>query len=503
MSNQPLCLPGLSCAFQSVPNIDGCCLNNPGGHFLQTQFWDPSPALGGNETWTVHGLWPDLCTGGFEQSCNSTRNKSPEEITHILTDASGTEDNEGTHPGLLQYMTKHWLSLDGRNSNLWAHEWNKHGTCVSTIEPECYARDQNKPNPPEQFPHNDILDYFTQTVLLYTTLPTFEFFARHGIVPSYEKTYELNNLLQAIRDSQHGRGVTIRCRNHNELSEIWYSFNARAELRNALDLWWDGNKMWNSWVPADPLHELTSNCPPNGIKYIPKDSMKPTPPSPTHTTTAETTTPTATQTNGPTAPPFTGKGRLMVKVISNPDFSSTGDGSAAPGPTRDALVHVAAGPTPSEYTGCLIRKGTWYAARSLSSCAIFTARDDVKARLDDDTNYHLFTLASRFAPCSFARLREHDLPARHSQAVLNNLVPDLSGMLFACSMDLTFQTILSNNATIDNQHLDTAKRLTVGEQHLYTFFAESEPQRNQQVRLWTDNGDGSRPVKVEVHWEGI
>jgi ribonuclease T2 len=36
---------------------DTCCFNYPGGHFLQTQFWDADPAVGPDDSWTIHGLW--------------------------------------------------------------------------------------------------------------------------------------------------------------------------------------------------------------------------------------------------------------------------------------------------------------------------------------------------------------------------------------------------------------------------------------------------------------
>lgn len=34
-----------------------CCFNYPGGQFLQTQFWDADPAVGPDDSWTIHGLW--------------------------------------------------------------------------------------------------------------------------------------------------------------------------------------------------------------------------------------------------------------------------------------------------------------------------------------------------------------------------------------------------------------------------------------------------------------
>lgn len=484
----PLCIPAVSCSIKSVPELDGCCINEPSGHFLQTQFWDPSPALGSPTSWTVHGLWPDYCEGGFDQFCDDTRRRTPEEITHILTNASIAQEAGGTHPGLLDFMSRHWLSLNGYNPHLWAHEWNKHGTCISTMEPKCYARDRVSGHEHEYLPDNDVLDYFTHAALLFNSLATYDFFERHGIVPSKDRKYELEHLKQAILDSPHGHDAVIRCRNHNELAEIWYSFHVRASLRSAMDLWWDGNRQWNTWVPTDPTGEI-SNCPATGIKYLPKNGAR-YPPAPTHTRSR--TVPTATPTIGPSSRPFVGKGRLMVKVISDESLTTE------PGLQSDRSTIE---PLPSQYTGCLIRKGTWYMSNSLTSCAIFTAQDDARtpSKVDEDEDYHLFTIASRFAPCSFVEgpLSPHELTG-------DEVDVDLAGSLyFSCAQELPFQSILSNDASIRHQHTEAAKRMTFGSSHRSTFYADKIPTKAKQLQLWTNDGWGSRKVKVEVYWEGL
>lgn len=47
----------LSC--HNTTAVDTCCFNYPGGHLLQTQFWDTNPATGPSDSWTIHGLWYD------------------------------------------------------------------------------------------------------------------------------------------------------------------------------------------------------------------------------------------------------------------------------------------------------------------------------------------------------------------------------------------------------------------------------------------------------------
>lgn len=46
----------LSCHTQ-YHGQDTCCYNYPGGMILQTQFWDADPAVGPDDSWTIHGLW--------------------------------------------------------------------------------------------------------------------------------------------------------------------------------------------------------------------------------------------------------------------------------------------------------------------------------------------------------------------------------------------------------------------------------------------------------------
>ncbi|KAK5086760.1 Ribonuclease T2 precursor (RNase T2) [Lithohypha guttulata] len=506
-----ICIPAVSCSLKSVPNLDGCCINDPSGHFLQTQFWDTEPPQGGPTSWTIHGLWPDWCDGGFDAYCDSSRTHSAEAIIGILSNASTAQVVGGTRPGLLEFMTKHWLSLDSNNAHLWSHEWNKHGTCISTLRPKCYENHQSSTRSASEGSNGDVLDYFTHAALLYSSLPTYDFFERHGIVPSHDKTYELDHLQRAIQDSPHGADATIKCRNHNELSEIWYSFHVRASLRDAMDLWWDGNKQWNTWVPASPQGQV-SNCPATGIKYLPKHGLE-QPPSSTMTHT-RTATATATHTPRATTKPFVGQGRMMVKVVSDESMvENLGEQKplAESSAQSEDLESATRQPIPTRYTGCLIRKGTWYMSHSLTSCAIFTAHDDVKAPSTehlihrDDEDYHLFTLASRFAPCSFVEGSRSTSPTVASDDNGDNeeVTDTVGSMYFACSDDLPFQSILSNDASVSKQHTEAAKRLTFGAQHKSTFYAEKIPRKAQQVELWTDDGWGSRKIKVEIYWEGI
>lgn len=105
--------------------------------------------------YTTNHFRPDHCNGGFDQFCDSRRKYS--NISLILVDA-GRGD-------LLEYMSEYWKDFRGDDSNLWQHEWNKHGTCVSTLEPDCYT---------DYLPQQEVVDYFDKTVEVYKELPTHE-----------------------------------------------------------------------------------------------------------------------------------------------------------------------------------------------------------------------------------------------------------------------------------------------------------------------------------------
>lgn len=64
-------------------------------------------------------------------------------------------------------MHRYWPDIDGDDEGFWAHEWNKHGTCINTIEPRCY-RDYD--------PREEVDDYFWKTVDLFKGLNTYKVF---------------------------------------------------------------------------------------------------------------------------------------------------------------------------------------------------------------------------------------------------------------------------------------------------------------------------------------
>lgn len=136
---------------------------------------------------------------------------------------------------------------NGTDADLWAHEWNKHGTCMSTLLPSCYS---------DYAQAQEVVDYFDTTAKLSRSLPTFSFLERCGIVPSDKTTYALADIEHCLAEATGGYTPHLGCSTDGLLNEVWYYHHLAGSIR-------DGSVVGtNSTFP--------STCPKNGIKYLPK-----------------------------------------------------------------------------------------------------------------------------------------------------------------------------------------------------------------------------------------
>ncbi|KAI5956268.1 RNY1 [Candida jiufengensis] len=275
----------ISCSSSSAAS---CCFESPGGVLLQTQFWDYNPATGPSDLFTLHGLWPDNCDGTYEQFCDTT--------TTIADDGSTVQSiivdqfNDAT---LYNDLNTVWKDINGNDHSLWAHEWNKHGTCINTILPKCYSSYQTNEN---------VYNYYKILYQLFETLPTYKWLTAAGITPSTSKTYSKTQIQQAL-SSNFGQNVYFKCDSNNALSEIWYFHHIKGSL------------LQQNFIPIAPLSN--SNCPSTGILFPPKGNSGTNP------------QPTTTQTSGPapTGVPATGYITLSGKsgcLISNGKYYTSG-----------------------------------------------------------------------------------------------------------------------------------------------------------------------------------
>lgn len=239
----PADLP-FSCT-NSTPIDNSCCFESPGGVFLQTQFWNYYPPIGGNETFTLHGLWPDNCDGTFEQFCDDSLNIKRGDLHRILVEQFRDQE-------LYDKVELYWKNFNGNDEYLWVHEWNKHATCVKTIRPQCYGVNGKE--------NRNVYDFFKTSVSLYEQLNTFDFLKGAGIVPSLDKTYSKEEVSAAL-EKAFGASVYFKCNKYSALQEIWYFHHLRGPL------------LLEKFAPIPALVE--SNCPDTGIKFLPKSKFSP------------------------------------------------------------------------------------------------------------------------------------------------------------------------------------------------------------------------------------
>ncbi|KAF4487993.1 ribonuclease T2 family [Fusarium agapanthi] len=230
------CSKDLPLSCHNTTAVEDTCCFIPAGQLLQTQFWDSDPVAGPHDSWTIHGLWPDYCDGTYPQFCDKSREYT--NIKDLVTKFLGKKT--------VSYMDKYWVSQDGNDESLWEHEFSKHGTCISTLEPSCYTNYETGA---------EAADYVKKTISLFKTLPTYKWLAEAGIKPSKTKTYTADEIVDALAE-HHGARVTIGCSN-GSLSEVWYHFNVKGSLQ-------DGQ-----FVSTEP-DGSKSSCPDRGIKYAPK-----------------------------------------------------------------------------------------------------------------------------------------------------------------------------------------------------------------------------------------
>lgn len=143
-------------------------------------------------------------------------------------------------------MDKYWKDWEGDDESFWEHEWGKHGTCMSTLEPRCY---------PDHKVGDEVVDYFIKAASLFKKLPSYQWLAEAGIYPSTTETFTMAQIQEALA-SHHGHDVIINCNSNDELNERWYHYNAYGSISSGV------------FVAVDPVGS-PSTCPDTGIKYLP------------------------------------------------------------------------------------------------------------------------------------------------------------------------------------------------------------------------------------------
>ncbi|TIB71744.1 hypothetical protein E3Q23_03668 [Wallemia mellicola] len=230
----------VSCSSSHVDN--GCCTET-NGIILLTQFWDwhYSPYEGREDTWTLHGLWSDHCDGSYSQFCDKSMM-----LHNISTSILAAGETE-----LYNEMNEFWLDNRGHNDYFWQHEYNKHGTCYSTLKPSCRTDNGTSVNV--------LVDYFKKIVETYKGLPTYRFLEKEGIVPSSTRKYKFADIKRALKE-EFGHEPTIHCDGGGDkIHEVWYSYNLVGPLLSG------------KLIPREPA--ARDNCK-SDVYYLPKHQAR-------------------------------------------------------------------------------------------------------------------------------------------------------------------------------------------------------------------------------------
>jgi ribonuclease T2 len=61
-------------------------------------------------------------------------------------------------------MNTYWKDYQGNDESFWEHEWDKHGTCISTLDPKCYSGYTGQ---------EEVADFFDIAVTLFKSLDSY------------------------------------------------------------------------------------------------------------------------------------------------------------------------------------------------------------------------------------------------------------------------------------------------------------------------------------------
>ncbi|OLL26970.1 Ribonuclease T2 [Neolecta irregularis DAH-3] len=120
---------------------------------------------------------------------------------------------------MIKYMDKYWLSNTGDNDGFWTHEFNKHGTCVSTIDPSCIQ---------SYSAGAEVFAFVNATINLFNTLDSFKALKDENIIPNSQLQYNLSSVNEALKKVT-GVIPTVQCQSGG-IKEIWYYFHVNGSI---------------------------------------------------------------------------------------------------------------------------------------------------------------------------------------------------------------------------------------------------------------------------------
>lgn len=129
-------------------------------------------------SWTIHGLWPTEGKSQGPEFCHGAPSFNPDALKII------EDDLEQWWPNMF---------INTEKFNFWKHEWLKHGSCSYKLASL-----------------NSELKYFNQSLSILHSLNMDNHLASSGIVPSLDKTYQVEDVMEAVEKSLKTR-ASIYC----------------------------------------------------------------------------------------------------------------------------------------------------------------------------------------------------------------------------------------------------------------------------------------------------
>ncbi|KAF9319221.1 ribonuclease T2-like, partial [Podila horticola] len=169
----------LSCT-QHATSANACCLPSFGIIVLALQWYR---GLGPADQFTLHGLWPNSCDNSPGPASGCDRHRSYHNVQQRL------ENYPYSPVSFMGEMATYWSSSKGDNNQFWSHEWTKHGTCVSTLDPGCMGRAVTR--------DHDVYGYFSKAIELRNQFDVHKALADQGIVPG--STPNVNDMHNAVQ----------------------------------------------------------------------------------------------------------------------------------------------------------------------------------------------------------------------------------------------------------------------------------------------------------------
>lgn len=196
------------------------------GEWLKSQWSsptiDPSSHMPIDKSFTIHGLWSDKCDGTWEQYCQPDL-EVPEDadLEELLV-------NDFDKEALFKLMETYWVNTadsnvaGDSNQKLWIHEYNKHATCMNTVNPSCFTDSYKE--------HEAAVLFWQKVTQIWDSLNTYEFLSASGIVPTTAKQYKLSDIQDALSKFHGDKEVHIGCTKAGIMNEIWYYYLLKGSV---------------------------------------------------------------------------------------------------------------------------------------------------------------------------------------------------------------------------------------------------------------------------------